>query len=968
MKKTLWFLSTILVLIVLAISISVFASEEDVIHSGTWGDLDWTLNETTGELTISGTGVMNDFSSSSTDAWKAYTSSIKTVVINEGVTSIGNHAFGGRVLTNIEIPYGVTSIGTKAFYGCENLASIEIPDSVMNIGSDAFRACRSLSSIKIPNSITSINDRVFQSCSGLTDIIIPENITSIGEDAFRLCTNLNTVYINSTDIVSQLTSITAGGQLIYNAKTILIDKFTTDTSDFIIEKYCYTKDLMQEGIEYKLYERLYDVTGTWMNLDWGLYENIGELTISGTGAMYNSTSTDAWRAYSSSIKTVIIEDGITTISDDAFRDCTSLTSVTIPDSVTSIGINAFYNCIILTSIAIPDSVTTLARGAFYKCTSLTSITIPDSVTIIGSFAFSKCTSLVSVIIGDSVTSINSYAFENCTSLASVNIGNSVTIIGDYAFIGCTSLTSITIPNSVTSIGQDAFEMCTSLTSVTIGDSVMSIGSGAFAGCTNLTKITIPDSVTNIGDTVFWGCTNLANITIPDSVNSIGSHAFIYCASLTSVTIPKGVTSIGVNAFLDCSNLKVVFIESPTVASSFVSTSANVNLIDYAEAILINESITDIDDYVTTTYTYTESLTYEGVDYVSYSLHAHEWQDCSSTAAPCVQAGFNGYECTSCGVLKGNTVIADHDYENGVCTECKKLNVALKGRNITLGGIIGLNFYFEIDPAVVNGDSYVVFTLESGREVRIPVSQGIQDTASIPGTVLYKFSCPVYSTEMSDTIAAKVVMCENESEVYERTVVSYAIALLNGNYADEDKALIKAMLNYGAYAQIEFDHNTDNLANADLDAADKVLSSDITADKFATALESSNLENIGKYAGATLLLGSETTLKAYFAPASGVNASDVTFTMNGNELTATTETMGSTTYAVVYIENISADKLDDVFTITATLGENSGTFQCSAFKYCYNVLNAATGTYSEDLINVLKAMYTYNQATIAYLNK
>jgi len=311
---------------------------------------------------------------------------------------------------------------------------------------------------------------------------------------------------------------------------------------------------------------------------------------------------------------------------------------------------------------------------------------------------------------------------------------------------------------------------------------------------------------------------------------------------------------------------------------------------------------------------------------------------------------------------------DHNFQNGICTACQQLNATLKARSITLGGMIGMNFYFEIDPAIVsNNAAYVNFTVAGGRNIQIPVSRGVVDTTSMPGTTLYCFSCPLYATEMSAVVVAKIVMGENESKAYERTVISYANIILNGAYDDEDKAVVKAMLNYGASSQLEFDHNTENLANSGLDAQDKEIPN-VTASDFATTITSANLDGIGKYYAASLSLGSETTITAYFELADGVGVNDITFTLGSRVLTSTPEIIGGKTYAAVIINGISADKLDDVFTVTATMGNSSGTFQCSAFRYCYSVMKAQDGVYTETLKNVLKTMYAYNQATIAYLNK
>ena len=203
------------------------------------------------------------------------------------------------------------------------------------------------------------------------------------------------------------------------------------------------------------------------NLTWSFDDSTGELTISGTGDMgdYTSSSTTPWKDLRKNIKSVVIEDGVTSIGDCAFENCNNLTSTTIPDSVTSIG-----------------------NYAFRRCTSLTNITIPDSVVSIGDYAFSACTSVTSIIIPDSITNIGYETFSNCSSLTSITIPDSVTSIGDYAFAICYRLTSITIPDSVTSIGNSAFYNCSALASITIPDSVTSIGANAFEGCTALTTV------------------------------------------------------------------------------------------------------------------------------------------------------------------------------------------------------------------------------------------------------------------------------------------------------------------------------------------------------------------------------------------------------------------------------------------------------------------------------------------------
>ena len=334
------------------------------------------------------------------------------------------------------------------------------------------------------------------------------------------------------------------------------------------------------------------------------------MTISGKGAMANygsRTSGNApWKLYSDYVKTVVIEDGVTSIGSSAFYECTALEKIEIPVSVTSIDSYAFSgsnnvtiyaktgsyakvfadrNSIAFVSTGIYNDTGSCGKNVTYYIDSVNkvmtisgegamanynstnvpwkpymdyvkAVVIEDGITSIGNYAFFRCTSLASITIPDGVTSIGDYAFYGCTSLASITIPDSVTSIGNYAFYGCTALASITISDSVTSIASHAFRGCTSLASITIPDSVKSIGGYAFSGCTSLASITIPDSVKSIGEDAFYGCTSLTNIIIPTNA-SIGSYAFYGNTSLQTATIPESVTKIGDNAFAKCDSLTIL---------------------------------------------------------------------------------------------------------------------------------------------------------------------------------------------------------------------------------------------------------------------------------------------------------------------------------------------------------------------------------------------------------------------------
>ena len=170
------------------------------IESGTTGNLSWTLTDN-GTLTIKGNGAMPDYEfqhSGVESPWYSYQNKIKTVVIEHGVTNIGNDVFFFCTnLKSITISNSVTNIGDYAFSGCHSLTNVTIPNSVTSIGKDAFSYCSNLTSIIIPNSVTNIGEGVFYNCSGLKSITFPNNVTSIGSVAFYDCTALTKITVKA---------------------------------------------------------------------------------------------------------------------------------------------------------------------------------------------------------------------------------------------------------------------------------------------------------------------------------------------------------------------------------------------------------------------------------------------------------------------------------------------------------------------------------------------------------------------------------------------------------------------------------------------------------------------------------------------------------------------------------------------------------------------------------------------------
>jgi len=221
------------------------------------------------------------------------------------------------------------------------------------------------------------------------------------------------------------------------------------------------------------------------DLTWTLDDD-GTLTISGTGEMehyYVTLSSAApWYASRTSIQTVVIASGVTSIGGMAFRDCTSLTNATIPDSVTYIGWESFYGCASLASVTIPDSVTSIDSWAFQGCESLAGITVHEDNP--------SYSSENGVLFNKDKTMLITYPGGKPGAYA---VPDGVTYIAWESFVGCALLTGVTIPDSVTAIGGNAFAGCTSLVSVTIGNGVKTIGNNfAFNGLPNTAIVYVPN--------------------------------------------------------------------------------------------------------------------------------------------------------------------------------------------------------------------------------------------------------------------------------------------------------------------------------------------------------------------------------------------------------------------------------------------------------------------------------------------
>jgi len=493
------------------------------------------------------------------------------------VTAIAANAFVGSSITEVTIPAGITTIGSKAFWNCPSLQSVHF---------NATNCTQMYTQVGIYGSDgqTAQNTRsVFNSGSTNSDypaiatVTIGNNVTSIPDFAFFDARELH----GSLNIPA--TVHTVGNYAFYNCISL----------NFLS---------LQEG-----------------------------LVSIGNYAFYNNTALEG--RHHPLPRGLYLPNSLTTVGDYAFKNCSVLPLLSIGEGTTSIGNQAFWECPILQTVIFNAINCTTMYSEHNSAsqhfsvfgetsTPIVYLTIGELVTRIPECAFSYSYLIQGELsLPNPLITIGDKAFIGCYGYTgSLNIPNNVTSIGASAFSGCSGFTgSLVIPNAVTTIGDAAFSGCSQLTELTVGESVQTIGSFAFLQCpmtivhfnaTNCTDmysytssqnydysfysvfgsssstpsvvtLTIGENVTNIPSFAFYGCSNLtSDIIIPNATTHIGRQAF-YGVQSSEVTIGTGMTTIDYYAFWNCPSLTTVHFNATHCTKMYSAGRTSNNQSNYS---------------------------------------------------------------------------------------------------------------------------------------------------------------------------------------------------------------------------------------------------------------------------------------------------------------------------------------------------------------------------------------------------
>lgn len=902
--------------------------------SGVAGSICWSFNEANGELTISGEGVMDNYTLEILPPWYKYRNDIKTVTIQSGVESIGDYAFYYHsALKTVTVAETVETIGFAAFEGCSVLSTVTLGNIYAPVDGTAFRGCdalvvtengneylsvsgnkyymlksvgdKSVTSFSVPESTVVIGEGAFENCTALKSLLVPNSVISIGDSAFKGCTALGNVQFG--------TYVTLIGNSAFEDCTSLTTvTFTAVPKDIGVLAFasCPLNTTTYNNAEYI-----------------GSVANPHMVLLSATSTdiesceLHENTKIIAALAFANckSLRTVELPDGLLNISDSAFNGCTALYSVDVPQSVVSIGSLAFSDCTSLEVVTFGEFVEVIGNGAFRGDTALESIAIPMSTKLLGYNAFRGCTSLKTVGVSDGVKSIGYKTFEGCTKLANVYLPNSLYSIGDYVFKGCTSLKSIAVPHTTAAMGFGAFAGCKSLEAASLpfaGDkangaySFIGYNFGAISADTNGKVVPSTLKTLLIGSSI--GSDDLAGV------------------SLDTIIFDKTLTSI---ASANVSATKMYYLGNATEWASVSGNDA------YASVTFLNSTFVVEDP---------TEFEYSAGDMIDISFFTATSGDLN--ILPLIRFKSNPIQVSGSSVdvpvyfgsVLGEFVSDVTDY------------VEMGDYSLILEGSIGVKVYVNLTPYAMLHFDDIVTTVDFNGET---YESKLVSAGDAGNKTLHYAKFYVAAKEMHDEITFTVSAAD--SSVTKTVSVKGYVDSINKNSAEfEDVvSLINALYDFGEYSRIYFNYGT---ATNPAAPSEDISQTEITVSTNYTPVKVGNISGI-YHRSTSLLLESNTTVRHYFKLGSSANINNYTFVTDGNvELTP----VAKDGYYYVDIPNILAHKLGEMRVLTVSNANGSIKYAYSPVSYVKLVLDNESNE-AANLVNLAKALYNYFDEARAY---
>ena len=452
------------------------------------------------------------------------------VTIPDGVTTIRNYTFCGCPgITSLTFPSSLREIGSSAFQGCTGICMLDLPEGVTQIGPSAFSGCSGITSLSLPNSLREIGIGAFRGCTGFSKLDLPEGLTSIGERAFYGCSSLREISMPST------------------IRSIGLDCFQKDF---------YSSDPMTiEKVNYASIESL-------CAIQFG-NEYSNPLRYAQTLLINGKEITD-----------LVIPEGVTTIRKFTFNYCAGLKSLKLPESIKDVD-ESFTGCTGLERVefaSLKSLCGILFRGdhanplrfahdhnLYIDGKEVTDLYIPEGVESVGACAF-QGSNITSVTLSDDVKWVGGDAFSYCPNLKSVRFGKGIEKTGN-AFRGCPEFDHVEFAdlnclwkmdfdiqlsvNNPLYYGHHLFSNGEEVKEISFPEGLKEIKQGVLAGCESVERIHVPEGVERISPLAFAYCKNLVSIDLPSTLQGIYSHsmngsaAFDFCESLEEIRVKEG---------------------------------------------------------------------------------------------------------------------------------------------------------------------------------------------------------------------------------------------------------------------------------------------------------------------------------------------------------------------------------------------------------------------------------------------